>query len=274
MSSSGNKTFVTLLISAVMSGCVGNGNGLNSSGDPVTAGGGASGPLTADFNSIQDHVFTPICVPCHKGGTPPGGLSLEAPGSYKNLVGAKSSESTLLRIKASDPDNSYLIHKLENAPDIAFNPMPLTNCCLQPSVIAVIRQWISDGAQRGSEATSLEATIKATQRFAVSSTYPTDHSTLSESVSQMIVEFNDDIDSNLINETTVAVTRIDAPDRAVPITISTSIADGNPRAVLIQPQTPLESGTYQVSLQGSLTNMNAQALGSEHSFTFTVDVPR
>jgi len=30
--------------------------------------------------------------------------------------------------------------------------------------------------------------------------------------------------------------------------------------------------SYRVTLQGSLANMNAQALGTDHSFTFTVDV--
>ena len=39
----------------------------------------------------------------------------------------------------------------------------------------------------------------------------------------------------------------------------------------ITPLTPLTNGTYRVTLQGSLGNMNAQALGTDYSFTFTVD---
>ena len=54
--------------------------------------------------------------------------------------------------------------------------------------------------------------------------------------------------------------------------VTTTVPAGNPSAILITPRTPLTNGTYRVTLQGSLANMNAQALGTDYSFTFTVDV--
>ncbi|HEV7446994.1 MAG TPA: hypothetical protein VGO18_30785, partial [Steroidobacteraceae bacterium] len=57
-----------------------------------------------------------------------------------------------------------------------------------------------------------------------------------------------------------------------PLPATTTVPAGNPSAILIAPRTPLTNGTYRVTLQGSLANMNAQALGTDHSFTFTVDV--
>ena len=48
---------------------------------------------------------------------------------------------------ANDPDNSYLIQKLENDPDIVGLVMP-PGVPLQQTDIDVIRQWILDGALR------------------------------------------------------------------------------------------------------------------------------
>ena len=45
----------------------------------------------------------------------------------------------------------------------------------------------------------------------------------------------------------------------------------HPAALVIEPQIPLGNGTYRVTLHGPLANMNAQALGADVSFTFTVD---
>jgi hypothetical protein len=56
-----------------------------------------------------------------------------------------------------------------------------------------------------------------------------------------------------------------------PVLVTTAVPTGNPAAIVIKPQAPLSNGTYRVTLHGSLANLNAQALGSDTSFTFTVD---
>src|SRR5258707_15640304 len=111
MSSFQHKRLVPLVAGAlaVLAGCAGNGDGLNSKGIPIGSSGGGggtppTGPFTADFQSIQDNVFTPICSPCHSGASAPKGLMLDAAHSYNLLVGVASTEvPSLDRVKAGDP---------------------------------------------------------------------------------------------------------------------------------------------------------------------------
>ena len=281
MSSARYKTIVASLAgAAALYGCAGNGNGLDASGNPVTPGSGSGGGgLTADFKSIQDNVFTPICTKCHIGASAPEGLQLDAAHSYSLLVGVASTEQPAVkRVEPGDPDSSYIIRKLQGTPGISGQQMPFGGPYLPQSTIDVIRQWITDGAQQ-SAAQSIEAAVKSVQRFAVSMTSPDDGSIVSAAVPQMVVAFNGDIDSTLINNTTITVNSAGNPagepagnpgsDQPVPVTVS--VATGNPAAMVIKPQAPLGNGTYRVTLHSALANMNAQALGSDISFTFTVD---
>src|ERR1700737_4975826 len=117
MSSPRYKTMVALLAAAALYGCAGNGNGLDSSGNPITPGSGGSGGLTADFQSIQDNVFTPICTKCHIGAGAPEGLQLDADHSYALLVSVASTEQpAVLRVAPGAPDSSYIFRKLQGTP--------------------------------------------------------------------------------------------------------------------------------------------------------------
>jgi methionine-rich copper-binding protein CopC len=276
MSSGGHKIMVALL-AAVATGCAGNGNGLDANGNPITPGSGGGTPLTATFQSIQDNVFTPICTKCHIGSGAPEGLQLDAAHSYSLLVGVASAEqATVLRVSPGSPDNSYIIRKLQGTAGISGGQMPLGGPYLPQSTIDVIRQWITAGAPQAAAAMSLEASVKAVQHFNVATTSPDDGSIVSMLVPQIVVAFNGDIDSTQLNNTTVTLTRTDATQSMAaappPLPIATTVPAGNPSAILITPRTPLTNGTYRVTLQGSLANMNAQALGTDYSFTFTVDV--
>src|SRR3981081_146675 len=156
MSSAGYKTTVALLAAAAMSGCAGNGKGLDSNGNPITPGSGGTAPLTATFQSIQDNVFTPICTKCHIGAGAPEGLQLDAAHSYAALVGVPSAEQPpVLRVTAGDPANSYIIRKLQGSAGISGGQMPLGGPYLPQSTIDVIRQWITSGAQQTAAALSL-----------------------------------------------------------------------------------------------------------------------
>ena len=84
--------------------------------------GGAGGPLTATFSSIQSQVFTPNCAisGCHAGATAPHGLRLDAGSSYALLVGVPSDEVPgVMRVAPGDPDGSYVVQKLEGRPPSA-----------------------------------------------------------------------------------------------------------------------------------------------------------
>jgi len=278
------------LLATAAAGCAGNGNGLDANGNPITPGGGGGPPpLTADFQSIQANVFTPICTKCHIGAGAPQGLQLDADHSYALLVGVASAEQpTVMRVAPGSPDNSYIIRKLQNTSGISGGQMPLGGPYLPQSTIDVIRQWITAGAQKSATAMTVEAAAKAVQHFGVAATSPDSDSIVSAVPAQIVVSFNADIDSTLLNDTTVSLTKAEADasqsmqaaaDTAqsmqaaqLALPISTTVPAGNPSAILITPRTPLSNGTYRVTLGGSLANMNAQALGTDYSFTFTVDV--
>jgi hypothetical protein len=111
---------------------------------------GAPDSLTPQLQSIQDHVFTPVCTTCHSGAAAPLGLRLDAGSSYAMLVNAPSVEvPALKRVAPGNPDASYLIQKLEGTA-ASGSRMPLNGPALAPATIAVIRQWIADGAPASS----------------------------------------------------------------------------------------------------------------------------
>jgi len=275
------KTAMALLLAATaLVGCAGNGNGLDANGTPVGSGGGGGTPLTADFASIQANVFTPICSKCHIGASAPEGLQLDADHSYALLVGVASGEQpAVLRVEPGDPDSSYIIRKLQGSAGISGEQMPLGGPYLPQTTIDVIRQWVTAGAQKSATSMSLESSVKAVQRFEVTTTSPDNGSIVSMAVPQIVVAFNGDVDSNLLNNTTVVLQKLDTglqsvdaqttPNQALTATVA--IPTGNPSALVIKPQIPLGNGTYRLTLQGSVANMNAQALGANYSFTFTVD---
>jgi hypothetical protein len=110
--------------------------------------------LEATFSSIQRDILNasdssgrPACITCHNGNPfVPGNFT--AATAYAQLVGRASFEKPgLLRVAPGDPDNSYLVHKLEGGPNIIGERMPrgggpfLTN-----GQMLVIRRWIAQGA--------------------------------------------------------------------------------------------------------------------------------
>ena len=104
-------------------------------------------PVT--LTQIQTQVFTPICSGCHTGPTSnflPSGMNLSnAASSHAALVNVASIQmGSLDRVEPGDPDNSYLIRKLEGTG--AFDRMPQGGPFLDDATMAMIRQWITDGA--------------------------------------------------------------------------------------------------------------------------------
>jgi hypothetical protein len=266
-------------------GCAGNGNGLDQNGQPIGSSGGTSGgPVTADFQSIQDNVFTPICSVCHIGAGAPEGLQLDAAHSYNLLVGVPSAEEpSLLRVKPSDPTNSYIVHKLKGPPGIVGNQMPLGETPLSQATQAAISQWIANGAPNAPAAAAAAASS-----FEVQGTVPLDHEMVSAPPPRIVVTFTQEVDASLVNESTVSVERMANPrlDPASPmasgsatsVAVTRALAGLNPSVLLITPAAPLAPGTYRVTVRGSgggaLANLNATTLGSDQSFEFTVEPAR
>ena len=70
-----------------------------------------------------------------------------AAASYAALVGVASLEvPPLQRVTAGNPNDSYLIRKLEGGPNIVGSRMPLGGPFLDQTTIDSIRLWITNGA--------------------------------------------------------------------------------------------------------------------------------
>jgi len=254
-------------LAALLGGCAGNGMGLDANGNPIVAGSMAPPPLTADFQSIQDNVFTPICTKCHLGANAPEGLQLDQAHSYALLVGVPSAEvPTVLRVKPGDPANSYLIQKLEGAGGIVGVQMPFGGPYLPQSTIDVIQQWISNGAA--------QAVSSSSAAMAVTATTPVDHALVDAPVATIAVGFSQRPDASYLNGA-VQLQNISAAPETVPVMVGQ--AEGNPATVLLTPLAPLGPGTYRITLHGggttAVTSVAGEELSADYSFTFTVGVP-
>jgi hypothetical protein len=266
-----DRSWPVLAMLACMAGCTGNGQGLDANGQPLSPGGsgGTGGPVTADFQSIQDNVFTPICSKCHIGASAPEGLQLDAAHSYNLLVGVPSvEEPNLLRVDPGNPDQSYMVLKIEGAPGIEGGQMPLGETPLPQATIDAIRQWISNGASMDGSAT---ATARA---FEIETTAPLDASVYLSPLRQMVVTFSRELDATRITDDAVTVYRIDGPHR-LEVPVHLAQAARNASVLLITPLVPLREGDYRVVVRGlgdlAVTDLGSRPLGVDRSFEFSVE---
>jgi len=103
--------------------------------------------LMPSFSFIQKTVFNAKCISCHSGAGALGGLRLDDGNTYSRLVFSASKQNLALDLVApGDPDNSYLIHKLEGTASTGLQ-MPPSGDPLEEIVIDNIRQWIAQGAE-------------------------------------------------------------------------------------------------------------------------------
>ncbi len=103
-------------------------------------------PTLAD---LQSNIFH-ICAACHTGPTStslPSGQDLTPGHTFTSVVNVPSIEqSTLMRIRPGDPENSYLIHKVEGWTTINGVQMPYGGPYLKQAQIATILAWVTAGA--------------------------------------------------------------------------------------------------------------------------------
>ena len=113
--------------------------------------------LQPTLSSIQHEIFETTdssgrlaCTGCHSniGRNPSGGLNLLSGLAYGGLVGVASiGKPGAVRVVPGDPENSYIIHKLEGRTTIAGVRMPRGNGpYLTEGQLLVIKRWISNGA--------------------------------------------------------------------------------------------------------------------------------
>ena len=274
---SGGARRLAVLATLTCAGCAGNGAGLDQNGQPIgSEGSGSNEPLSANLQSIQDNVFTPICTRCHIGASAPEGLRLDAADSYSLLVGVPSAEvPSLLRVMPGNPDESYIVLKLQGSPGIVGGQMPLGGPYLPQATIDVIRQWITDGAPNSS-AMQTASRREDGQTFILTGTAPLDGARVPAPLRQIIVAFNHEIDASLVNDANITLERIDTSDTQAlrPLPLRAALATGDPTVVIILPRIPLGPGSYRVSVRGvgggALADVNAGTLGADRAFAFAV----
>ena len=258
----------------MLASCGGGGGG--DGGAPSNPGGGGGGgggtPLEATFDSIQTNIFTAICISCHTAASAPLGLRLDAVNSFGLLVGIASSQVPgLLRVDPGDPDNSYLIQKLEGTAAVGAR-MPLGGIALSQADINVVRQWISDGAL-AMPAPPPAAPIRLTSLSLIPG------SSLDTLPVSVIAMFDRELDASSVDATTFIIERSGGDG---------TFGDGNEVAITaasiaVNPANPMtaifdltgvaaENDTYRVRLLGAggatIRDLDANALDGEFSGAF------
>ena len=148
---------------------------------------------------------------------------------------------SILRVKAGDPANSYLVQKLEGHAAVGAQ-MPFGGPPLPAATLAVIRQWISDGALR-------TAAAAASGALTVAAAVPATGDVLPEAPAQVVLELSAELDQTRIDATSVRLERlVPGAEGPLPQAVAAALAPvaGNPRALLVVPRAALGEGRYRV----------------------------
>lgn len=228
------------------------------------------GAIGANFSEIQANLIAPNCatVGCHLGAGAPQGLRLDDANSYGMLVGVPSAESpSTLRVAPGDPDNSYLVQKLEGSASVGAQ-MPLGAPPLEQAAIDVIRQWISDGA--------IDDRVASSNPIKVTSLSPVPGTALTAAPASIVAMFDREPDASTVNAMTFLLEASGG---------DATFGDGNEATILASDVTTtptsatldlsgvaLANDTYRVRLLGSgasiIMDLDANALDGEFSGTF------
>jgi hypothetical protein len=276
-----------LCATCALGACAGNGDGLDENGRPLEED---SGTLQPTFQSIQDRVFTPVCTGCHAGAAAPLGLRLDEGSSYALLVNASSVEvPSLQRVQPGNPDSSYLIQKLEGTAAVGSR-MPLNAPPLPASTIAVIRQWITNGAPSGTATgVSAKTGFASAQLTPIS---PMDGEPLPASSRDIVISSSAELDTSLLQAGLVTLRasggdgEFDAGnERVVPADVK--VRSQQPTVLAITPLLEaLPPDTYELRISGTdpvaLADFEARTIdgdgdgspGGDFVLRFTVEMSR
>jgi hypothetical protein len=132
-------------------GCAGDGSTFMEPGDDNGNDNGNGNGSNSGFAAQVQPIFTSNCAlsGCHAGSNPAQGMNLSDGQAYANIVNVQSNESSLLRVKPGEPDESYLVHKIQGTQGSvggSGGQMPLGGTPLTQAQIDLIREWITDGA--------------------------------------------------------------------------------------------------------------------------------
>jgi hypothetical protein len=244
---------IAFCIGAVLSGCGGGGGGYGNNNPPPTS---TTPPPTTPppattslFQQVQDQVLTPNCTGCHVGAGAPQGLRLDAGNSYALLVNVASTQvPTLLRVKPGDPDNSWLVKKIDGTATVGGR-MPLGRAALPQASIDLVRSWISAGATMNSGVDD--------GRFSIQSTIPAAGEMSVAAVKEFQIIFNSEIDASLVQSVGVSIEAsggdggfAEGNESILPLA-DVSVSPANARVLLVHPAAPLIGDDYRLVIDQS-----------------------
>ncbi len=260
------RLFLAATLSIILSACGGGGSD-DTAAPPVN-------PPPTGFNSvfseIQSNVFSPTCAVsgCHQGANAPWGLQLDSTNSYGLLVGVASGGfPATMRVAPGDPDNSYIIHKLEGTAAVGAR-MPLNGTPLSTADIATIRQWIMDGA--------IDDRAPSANPVRLTSLSPSPNSNLTSSPASIIAMFDRQLDASTVNDLTFILVGSGGDGsfgemNDVPI-MATQITSASMTATFDLSGMTLADDTYRVQLLGDggsiIMDIDANALDGEYMGAF------
>ena len=243
-----------LITSLLLAACGGGG------GDGGGGGGGPPPPpppppppsIEPTLASIQDNVFSPICTTCHAGAAAPNGLRLEEGMSHAMLVNVPSLEvPALLRVEPGNPDDSYLVQKIEGTAAVGGR-MPLGGQPLSQETIAAIRQWITDGAVASAAVTASAARLQLLAPSPEADIRPED----AAPVVELLVAADQALDVNLLGSGTVTLQASGrdgsfGEGNEVAIAHRIVMTQHDPSVFRLIPLKPLTADRYRLKVSGS-----------------------
>lgn len=237
---------VAFCVSAILSGCGGGGDGYNA---PPPASNTPPPASQSLFQQVQSTVLTPNCTGCHVGANAPQGLRLDAGNSFALLVGVASNQvPSLLRVSPGDPQNSYLVQKIEGRAAVGGR-MPLGRDPLPQASIDLVRSWIAAGAQMNS------AVDDGT--FSIQSTIPAANEVSVAAVNELQVIFDSEIDTSLVRSAGIRIEAsggdgsfAEGNEVLLPIA-DARVSPANASVLMVYPATSLAGDDYRLVIDES-----------------------
>lgn len=207
-------------------------------------------PPDPTLSSIQEKVFTPICTECHTGASAPQGLRLEEGMSYGMLVDQPSTwDPGIDRVEPGDPDNSFLIQKLEGTA-AQGERMPLGGPYLSADTIAAIRQWITDGGQDNKTSPSSKPAM-------LEAGWPVADSSMAEAPQKILLMADAELDTTLINANSVQLLKlhesgdVETADVVTGVTFQVTSLAPTVIRLGVSEENALQPGRYVIRVKGS-----------------------
>jgi hypothetical protein len=234
---------IAVCVSALLAGCGGGGGGYNNNTPPPASQTPPPATNQSLFQQVQSQVLTPNCNGCHVGANAPAGLRLDAANSFAMLVNVASTQvPTLLRVKPGDPDNSYLVQKIDGRATVGGR-MPLGRAALPQASIDLVRSWIAAGATMNSVDDG---------RFSIQSTIPAAGEMSVAAVKEFQIIFSSDIDASLVSSTAISIESsggdgsfAEGNETLLPLA-DVRVSPANARVLLVYPAAPLAGDDYRL----------------------------